>query len=387
VRKFWLVCIVLLLGCAALPLCAQNFEVPESGQGALQVTPVSALSSLMADTSMMTYYGNPVRSIYVNQPAASIVKIPDAQAQFGIGCGTTIVAVIDTGIDPAHPALAGSIVPGYDFIRKTAGIPNEWLDLNPAQVNALGGSATVPVSQKTVAATVSSSAVPILDQSTVVILDGGGSTLPGEFGHGTMVAGLIHLVAPGVKIMPIKAFAANGTASVPDVISAIRFAVDNGAKVINMSFSVNSGNPNLQKAINYAASKGVVCVAASGNDGSSSPVYPAAYPPVIAVGSVNNNDMRSLFSNYGSMAARTSAPGEALITTFPGNNYAGVWGTSFSTALVSGAAALALQVSPKATNAASAIAEFGKPIDQDMGDMRLQILNALSYLMRVPAHQ
>jgi subtilisin family serine protease len=384
VRKFWFLCVVLLLGYSTLSLRAQDVGVPESENGALQVTPVSALASAMADTSMMKYYGNPVRSIYVNQPAVGMVKVPDAQTQFGMGSATTIVAVIDTGIDPTHPALAGSIVPGYDFIHNTAGIPNEWLDLNATQVNALVGSASVPVSQKTVAATVSTSAVPILDQSTVVILDGGGSTMPGEFGHGTMVAGLIHLVAPGVKIMPIKAFGADGTATLPNVISAIKFAADNGARVINMSFSVSSSSTNLLKVINYAMSKGVVLIAASGNNGSVSPVYPAAYPPVIGVGSVNDCDLRSVFSNYGSMAARMSAPGEALITTYPGNNYAGVWGTSFSTALVSGAAALALQVTPQALNAASAIPSYGQPVDQDMGDIRLQIVDALTYLMKFP---
>ncbi|MEO8660176.1 MAG: S8 family serine peptidase, partial [Bryobacteraceae bacterium] len=88
-------------------------------------------------------------------------------------------------------------------------------------------------------------------------------------------------------------------------------------------------------------------------------------------------DQRSLFSNYDSQAARTSAPGEALITTYPGNNYAGVWGTSFSTALVSGAVAMALQIDPSGANAA---VYHGQPISQDMGDTRLQILTGLSYL-------
>jgi thermitase len=328
----------------------------------------------MSDTSTISFHGTVVRSIYVNQPAASIIKVPDAQTQYGAGTG--IVAIIDTGIDPNHPALAGNIVPGYDFLRKTAGIPNEWLDLSSAQVATLAPTTSVPVSQKTVAAIVSSSAVPFLDQSTVVILDGGG-TLPAEFGHGTMVAGLIHLVAPGAKIMPLKAFQSNGTANLSDVEKAIRWAVNHGASVINMSFSVVTNDPKLQSAIQDAASKGVICVASSGNDGAVSAVYPAAYPTVIGVGSVNNYDLRSVFSNYGSMGARTSAPGEALITTYPGNNYAGVWGTSFSTALVSGAAAMALQVS---TRGAGNSLYYGQPIDQNMGDTRLQILDALSAL-------
>jgi subtilisin family serine protease len=384
VKKLLFLFLVLFFGCTTFALRAQEakeVEVPESDITSLQVTPVSALASALADTSTMTYYGNVVRSIYVNQPAAGIIRVSDAQAQYGIGSSSTIVAVIDTGIDPTHPALAGSIVPGYDFIRQTAGVPNEWLDLTPDQLNALAASAITPTQQKTVAATVSTSAVPILDQSTVVILDGGGNGLPSEFGHGTMVAGLIHLVAPGVKILPLKAFGADGTATLANVVSAIKVAADHGANVINMSFSVDTNNPYLKKVIAYAVSKGAVMVAASGNNGNHSPVYPAAYSRVIGVGSVDDYDVRSVFSNYGSQSARTSAPGEALITTYPGNNYAGVWGTSFSAALVSGAAALALQVAPAPSSAASAIPNAGKEINQGMGETRLQIMDVLNYLV------
>ena len=354
-------------------LSAGDVVVPEEEGGALQVTPVTALSAALADTRTATYYGATVRSIYVNQPAASIIGIPSALSQFGPGGG--VVAIIDTGIDPFHPALAGVLVPGYDFLRNVTGIPNEWLDLTPAQAAALAGSMSVPVSQKTMPVTVSTSAVPILDQSTVVILDGGGATLPGEFGHGTMVAGLVHLVAPAAKIMPLRAFSSSGTADAATVAAAILYAADHGANVVNMSFSVATNDPQLQSAIAYAASKGLILVASSGNDGSQNVVYPAGYPQVVGVGSVNNADLRSVFSNYDSMSARTSAPGEALITTYPGNNYAGVWGTSFSTALVSGAAAMVFHVSHRGS--ASPI-YAGKPIEQEMGDTRLMVPSAVS---------
>jgi subtilisin family serine protease len=374
-NRVYLGILLLIASLGVCPLTAGDVDIAESHHGAMQVAPLSDLSSALADTSTMKYYGATVRTVYLKQPASSIVRVFAAQKAFGPGTG--IVAVIDTGVDPYHPALAGALVPGYDFIRGAAGLPSEWMDLTAQQAAALAGSAAVPATAKTIGLSGSSSAVPMLDQSTVVILDGGGATLPGEFGHGTMVAGLIHLVAPGAKIMPLKAFSADGTAKMDDVVSAINYAVDNGANVINMSFSVQGNDPNLQTAVEYAASKGVVMVAASGNDGSERPVYPAAYSEVIGVGSVNNVDQRSLFSNYDSKAARTSAPGEALITVYPGNNYAGVWGTSFSTALVSGAAAMALQIDP--TGAHTAV-YHGQPISQDMGDTRLQILTGLSYL-------
>ena len=129
---------------------------------------------------------------------------------------------------------------------------------------------------------------------------------------------------------------------------AIYYAVDQGATVISMSFSMSSPSPELQQALSYAASKRVVCVASAGNGGAERKTYPAAFSRVIGVGSVNARDLRSPLSNHGD-SAKTSAPGEAVITTYPGNNYAGVWGTSFATALVCGAAALMQHVRPGAS--------------------------------------
>jgi thermitase len=166
------------------------------------------------------------------------------------------------------------------------------------------------------------------------------------FGHGTMVAGLIHLTAPAATILPLKAFKADGTSTVANVVRAIYYAVDSGARVINMSFSVAESSPELMKAINYASSHRVTCVAASGNLGIETIVYPAAYRNVIAVASTSNTDVRSVFSNFGDADVTLAAPGESVTTTFPGGHYAAASGTSFSAAFVSGAISLMLQETP-----------------------------------------
>ena len=175
------------------------------------------------------------------------------------------------------------------------------------------------------------SSTSILDQSSTSILD---STLA-EFGHGTMVAGIVHLIAPTAKIMPLKAFHADGSSNLSDIIRAIYFAADHGANVISMSFSMPQSSPGLQAAIQYALSKNVVLIAASGNDGLKTLVFPASYNGVEGIGSTTNTDLRSsTFSNYGSGVVTFAAPGEGVVTTYPGGSYAAGWGTSFSTPMV-----------------------------------------------------
>jgi len=155
-----------------------------------------------------------------------------------------------------------------------------------------------------------------------------------------MTAGIVHLVAPDAKLMPLKAFGANGTGYASDVLRAIYYAVNHGAKVISMSFDFTSYSQELATAINYATMRGVICVASAGNDGQMATVYPASLPNVIDVASTSNDNMPSAFSNYGAPPVWLSAPGEAVMTTYPFNTYAVGWGTSFSAPLVSGTVAL-----------------------------------------------
>jgi len=202
-----------------------------------------------------------------------------------------------------------------------------------------------------------------------------------EFGHGTMVAGIVHLIAPTAKIMPLKAFHADGSSNLSDIIRAVYYAADNGANIISMSFSIDQPSPGLQAAILYALNKNVIMVASSGNDGLKTLVYPASFRGVQGIGSSTSNDLRSNFSNYGSGVVTFAAPGEGVITTYPGGNYAAGWGTSFSTPMVAGAAALILQVRPTSkpgdiTNVLSKTKQIS-----DMGYGRIDLYQSLTNLV------
>src|SRR5205807_2550043 len=131
-----------------------------------------------------------------------------------------------------------------------------------------------------------------------------------------------------------------------DILRAVYFAVDHGAKVINMSFSFAGPSEELMRAMNFASERGVVCVSSTGNLARETLAFPASFQNVIGVASTNNLDARSTFSSFGAALADMAAPGEAIISTFPGKHYAAAWGTSFSTPFVSGAVALLVQAKP-----------------------------------------
>jgi thermitase len=185
----------------------------------------------------------------------------------------------------------------------------------------------------------------------------------------------------------VRAFGANGAATISQVVAAIYWAVDHGADVINMSFSTSQDSPQLSDAVDYAVQKGVVLVAAAGNDGIATQVWPASYSNVIGVASTNNSYVRSLFSNYGTPLVSLAAPGEGDVTVYPGNHYAQVWGTSFSTPLVAGGAALLFDISNK-TNEASAEKALSQamPIGQELGAGELDLYQACLYAKKNKAN-
>ena len=293
-----------------------------------------------------TYAGASVLASYLAQPAAQIVNLWTAQSAFHVtGAGT--VAVIDTGVDPTSTVLAPSLVSGYDFIHNTPGMASDWSELGPNAQSALQASNPSPASKSDIALLNQSTGVildqstgVILDQSTGVILDG---QIPAEFGHGTMVAGVIHLVAPTAKIMPLKAFTAAGTAQLSDILRAIYYAADHGAQIINMSFTLLQPSEELNDAVQYAHNAGSICIAAAGNSGAAQVPNPANLDKVMGIASTSLQDTVSKFTNYGD-GVFLGAPGENIITTYPGNNYAQVSGTSFSTPFVAGATALLYQL-------------------------------------------
>src|SRR5712692_9606875 len=268
--------------------------VPETPPGLQLNQSTASILDALANPTVISFFGTPVLSSYVNQPAAVLVRVANTQRFFATGAG--IVAVIDTGVDPNQPVLKASLVPGFDFTRNLPGIPSEFTDLSQSTASILDQSTASILDQNTIVV-LNQSTASILDQSTASILDT--TQVPQAFGHGTMVAGIIHLVAPTAQIMPLKAFRADGTSNLFDILRAIYFAVDHGAKVINMSFSMVNSSPEFLQAVNYAASRGVICVSSAGNNGTRLRVYPAAFDDVLGVGSTSNQDTRSTFSNFG----------------------------------------------------------------------------------------
>src|SRR6201987_4756301 len=261
--------------------------------------------SYLTDEKPTSYYGATVWHGYVAQPANQLIRTSSTQSTFHVtGSGVT-VAVIDTGVDPTNPVLQNLLVSGYDFTRNASGGSGK-SDVSTAP--DLSQAQTAQGNQRTVA---------VLDQRTVAVLDGSQYS---SFGHGTMTAGIVHLVAPQAKIMPLKSFNENGTAYDSDILRAIYYAVKNGAKVLNMSFDYTSYSPELANAIKYANNNGVVLVSSAGNDGRQTVVYPGGLPSVIDVASTSNSDVQSVFTNYGAPPVWMAAPGEVVVTTYP-------WGT------------------------------------------------------------
>ena len=332
--------------------------------------PLPLIPSGLYDHAPVNYYGTIVWHGYSAQPAAQIVRLQDAQNGFRMS-GTGIVAVIDTGVDVNHPVLQAVLLPGYDFTRNQPGA-SEWLDVSELQNGYVDTD-----SQDQQPGYVQQSTAAVLDQSTAAVLDGGDYT---AFGHGTMTSGLVHLVAPKAQILPLKAFSSNGTGYLSNIVAALYYATQHHANVVNMSFDLTSNSPSLTQAISYANKAGVVLVAAAGNENTSAPVYPAALnSSVVGIASTTNWDTRSTFSNYGSVDVLIAAPGENIISTFPGGTYASASGTSFSSPLVAGSVALMLSARPSLNQkqAASALSHAIQ-LTPDLNHGRLDIYQAVS---------
>lgn len=236
-----------------------------------------------------------------DQPSVNIIRLPFAQ-QYATGSGI-VVAVLDSGLDVLHPLLAGSVVPGaWNFID------------NNADVSDVGDG-----------------------------IDSNDNGVADELvGHGTLIAGLIHRVAPDAGILPIKVMDSDGLTTTFRLIEGIYHALDNGATIINISMGTTIDTTMLGEAMDAAWAQGVLIVASAGNNDTNDPVrFPAGYshPGLLAVAATNNNDRRALFSNYGPFVS-IAAPGVSITSTIPGGGYGRASGTSFSSPLVAGGAAL-----------------------------------------------
>ena len=338
-------------------------HVERDAQLRVMQSTAAAPPSGLWDTVPVTYYGATVIHGYVSQPAIGIIHLPDAQTTFKVsGAGT--VAVIDTGVDPSHPVLQSVLLAGHDFTRNIDGSASELPDVNQSSI----GSGASP-------AMVNQSSAAILDPQSVFNFS---QPQYQAFGHGTMVSGIIHLVAPTALIMPLKAFNADGTGYLSDILSAIYFAAQNGANVINMSFSFSTYSVELAKALKYATRHRAVCVASAGNNGKDEIIYPAALANVMGIASTSDKDALSSFSNFGEDLVWVAAPGEGIITTYPFGTFAAGWGTSFSAPFVSAAAALLQGVRAKCNQScAEGSLAHAFWISPDLGNGRIDLYQAV----------
>ena len=289
-------------------------SLPRSGQTALEVP------------------WNNSSAWYGSQPALQMIRKEAAQ-QYSTGRGI-IVADINSRVDFGHPALAGHLGAGYDFVAN----------------RAYQGAAALNDDQSTAGfLDDDQSTAGFLDddQSTAGFLDGNGIRLlsplfnsgGGASAHGTFCAGLLVTVAPDATIMPLRTFDDNGNSDLFTLAKAIRYARKNGAQVLNMSFGTLTDAKVLRDAIEYARAGNVVLIASAGNDNTATPQYPAAYAGVIAVAATDLLDRKASFSNYGGYVF-VDAPGTHIISATPGGGYGIANGTSFSAPMVAGMAAL-----------------------------------------------
>lgn len=238
-----------------------------------------------------------------------------------------IVAVIDTGMDKNHDVFVNT---GALWVN-TGEIANDGIDNdNNGYVDDVNGWNFVNNSK----------------------------TFTDDNDHGTHVAGIVlgatqdifntALEPAKIRIMPLKFLDANGSGSTSNAVSAIYYAVNNGAKVINNSWGGGSYSRALHDALNYAYSHQVLVISAAGNAGKNndaSPMYPANYdvPSNVSVGASTDFDYLASFSNYGATSVNLAAPGVYVVSTYPGNYFGYMSGTSMATPYVSGVAALAFR--------------------------------------------
>jgi len=290
------------------------------------------------------WFGSPARTAYTTQPVIGKVQLQNA---LPIATGRNIrVAIIDTGVDVNHPTLRASLLPGKNYIGQTS-VPSELDDPVVTQSTSdILDQSTSDILDQSTADILDQSTSDILDQSTADILDQSTSDILDHlpaFGHGTMMAGLVHLAAPNASIIPLKVFDASGTATKWNIVKAVYDAVNMGADVISMSFSSSSKTKMIESALSFAISQGVVPIVATGNDNTDAPTFPASMSGTVAVSAVDMSDQKAAFSNYGPYV-NISAPGIDLITTYPGNGrFARGSGTSEAVAFTAGIYASAKQ--------------------------------------------
>lgn len=285
----------------------------------------------------------PNDSLIADQWALQKIKAFDAW-NITQGSDSVLLAIIDTGIDYLHPDLRNKIYYnngeiGIDNFGKDKKTNNVDDDRNGFIDDYQGWDFTDRVGFP-------------FDTSGGDYLNWDNDPFD-DHGHGTYISGIagaetnnilgVAGAAPNIMMLNLRAFDPGGYGEEDDVAAAILYAVQNGAKVINMSFGDNSFSLILRDVIRYAYSRNVVLVASAGNSGSSAPHYPSGYSEVISVGNSTDQDFVSSNSNYGSTIDLV-APGSSIVTTAKKYNYASISGTSASAPYVSASAALVLSL-------------------------------------------
>ncbi len=254
------------------------------------------------------------------QYALAKVNAPQAWAKAGNkGKKTVTVAVIDTGIDYNHSALAPNMVSGIDYRDND----NDPMDLTGAQN------------------------------------PGHGTHCAGIIGATGLVDGGIQGISPEVQMMPIRFLGADGSGDLDNGIKSIDYAIEKGVQVISASWGAAVPTAQAQpliEAVKRADAAGIIFVAAAANDGKNNDntaMYPtnANTPNMIAVAASNSSDAKPSWSNYGKAMVSIAAPGDAIMSTLPSNKYGNLSGTSMATPLVAGLVAFLKAQDPTLTGA------------------------------------
>lgn len=330
--------------------------LPRSGLLRIKVTPGSeqqAVAQLMARSDvefaalnhLVTAFETPNDPSFGSQWGMTKIEGPAAW-DISHGAASVIIAVVDTGVDLDHPDLANKLWVNSDEIPG-----NGFDDDHNGYIDDVNGYDFYNFD-----------AFPDDDHSH-------GSHVAGiaaaSTNNGTGVAG----VSWGARIMPLKVLSAGGSGTTADVAEAIYYAVDNGAKVINLSLGAAGTSwpcywPDVENAFQYADSHGVLLVVASGNDGKYGVSCPAAYDQAMAVGSTTSSDTLSYFSNYGPRL-EVVAPGSGIYSTWSNGSYGTKSGTSMATPHVAGLSALVWGMDPGMT--ANQVRELIKSSADDLG--------------------